>query len=201
MDTSSHESLPHSAGDKPAKRKVPRSLFVIIIICLAGLYGYAAYGDKPAPEKTVQNFYQAYFNRDFDTVAQNLSVFWSVRLLPEYASKTPAELIQDRTQIEAEVSKVISEIEKENTLPEDISVDVMKEYTKIGQNSALVVYSFKQKGEVTSMEAALLILEKGQFRIFNMSPVNQSTLEQVKGLDINVLDESFAALLAAPQAE
>jgi hypothetical protein len=180
--------------DKSAKRRVPRAIFVIILLSFAALYWYSAYGATP-PEKTVKNFYKAYFNSDYNTVAKNLSVFWSVRFLPEYASMSPEELLENRTKIEGEIANIIAEIEKENTIPEGISIDIMKEYTKIGKQSAIVVYGFKESGTVTSMETAILIMEKGQFRIFNMSPVDNTVLEQIKALDINILDENFAELL------
>lgn len=196
MDKASHESAPRSPGDINAKRRVPRALFAIILICLAALYWFAAYGDTPAPEKTVKNFYKGYFNRDFDTVAQNLSVFWSVRFLSDdYASMTPAQLLENRPQIEKEISAVIADLEKDNQIPAGVTIKVMKEYTKIGKESAIVVYSFLENGKDTSMEAAILILEKGQFRIFNMSPVDDTVLDQIKSLDINILDQNFADLL------
>ena len=196
MDKSSHETTPRSDVDQNAKRRVPRALFAIILICFAGLYWFAAYGDTPAPEKTVKNFYQAYFNRDFNTVAQNLSVFWSVRLLSEnYATMTPAELLANRAAIEKEVAAAIADIEKDNQIPAGVTISVMKDYTKVGKESAIVVYSFMEGGKATSMEAAILIMEKGQFRIFNMSPVDASVLDQIKSLDVNILDQNFADLL------
>lgn len=201
MVNTSPENTPQTVSDKSTKLKVPRSLFVIIILSFATLYWYSAYGAVAPPEKTVKTFYKAYFNGDYDTVAKNLSVFWSVRFLPEYASASPEELLANRTKIEGEMSKIIAEIEKENTVPEGITIDIMKQYTKIGKESAIVVYGFNEKGKVTSMETAILILEKGQFRIFNMSPVDTTVLEQIKALDINILDENFAELLVTPKAE
>ena len=150
----------------------------------------------PHRKRPVKNFYQAYFNRDFNTVAQNLSVFWSVRLLSDdYASMTPAELLANRAKIEKEVAVAIADIEKDNQIPAGVTISVMKDYTKVGKESAIVVYSFMEGGKVTSMEAAILILEKDQFRIFNMSPVDASVLDQIKSLDINILDQNFADLL------
>ena len=195
MDKSSHESVHQPVVDTLLKPRVPRFIFVVIIAIFAAMYWYAAYGDTPAPEKTVKTFYQAYFDRDFDTVAKNLSVFWSVRFLPDYASMSPEQLLENRTKIEADISKVIADIEKENSVPKGVSIEVMKEYTKMGKNSAIVVYSFKENGKDTGMETALLIKEKGQLRIFNMSPIDPETLEQIKAVDINVLDENFDSLL------
>jgi hypothetical protein len=163
---------------------------------LAALYGWAAFGDTPAPVKTVQNFYTAYFKGDYKTVSQNLSVFWSVRLLPDYASMSPVDLLNNRSKIEVAVAQVITDNEKDNQLPTGVSIEIMKDYTKIGQESAIVVYQFKEQGAVTGMEAAILILEDGQFRIFNMSTVDSSVLDQIKSLDMSVLDQNFADLMS-----
>lgn len=202
MDKSSHENTPRSAVDLNAARRVPRSIFAIILILSAGLYWFAAYGDTPAPVKTVKNFYQGYFDRDFDTVAQNLSVFWSVRFLSdEYASMTPAELLENRTKIEKEISAVIADSEKENPVPSGVNVKIMKDYTQVGQKSAIVVYSFIENGKDVGMEASILILEKSKFRIFNMSPIDDTSLDQIKSLDMSIIDNNFAELLDNPHAE
>ncbi len=201
MDNS-HASTHQPEADQNVKRRVPRSIFGIILVCFAALYWYAAYGDTPAPEKTVKNFYQAYFNRNFDVVAQNLSVFWSVRFLPDdYANMAPAELIENRPQIEKQIAAVIADIEKDTEIPQGVTVNIMKDYTKIGKESAVVVYSFMENGKETGMEAAILIMEKGQFRIFNMSPIDETILGQVKDLDINQIDENFSELLNSPASE
>ena len=194
MDNSAHENI-HPVAEPQLRSGVPRFLFVAIIAILGAMYWYAAYGETPAPEKTVDNFYQAYFDRDFNTVAKNLSVFWSVRFLPEYANLTPAEILENRAKIEADISKVIADIEAENTVPQGVSIEIMKDYTKIGKNSAIVVYKFIEDGQDTGMETALLIKEQEHLRIFNMSPIDVETLEQIKAVDINVLDENFASLL------
>ncbi len=194
MTASSPESQVRSANDEVTSR-VPRSLLVIIIILLAALYSYAAFIDKPAPEKTVEEFYQAYLTQDFDTVAQNLSVFWSVRLLPEYANQSPTELIEARSEIEPKISAILLAIEEGNTTPGSISVQVLPEYTQTGENSAIVAYSFIENGQVIGLETAILIKERGQFRIFTMSPINETVLDQIKDMDVNTLDESFATLL------
>ncbi len=200
MDKSSHEIVSKPIGDNYLKPRVPRSLFVIIILAFSALYWYSAYGTTP-PEKTVKTFYQAYFTKDYDTVANNLSVFWAVRFLPEYASMSPVELLDNRTKIVGEIANAISESEQDNEIPTSVSINIKKPYTNIGKNSAIVVYGFNENGKETSMEAAILIMEKGQFRIFNMSPVDESTLEQIKTLDINILDENFAELLKSTTAE
>ncbi len=200
MDNAAHENI-NPIVEPQLRSGVPRFLFVAIIAILGAMYWYAAYGETPAPEKTVNNFYQAYFERDFDTVARNLSVFWSARFLPEYAIMTPAELLANRAKIEAEISTVIADIEAENTVPEGVSIEIMPDYTKIGKNSAIVVYKFIENGQDSGMETALLIKENEQMRIFNMSPIDVETLEQIKAVEINVLDENFAALLTTEEVK
>ncbi|MDD4801442.1 MAG: hypothetical protein PHF24_00675 [Syntrophomonas sp.] len=201
MDNASHETDPRLLEDKPFRPGVPRFIFVVIIALLASMYWYAAYVDTSPPEKTVNNFYQAYFERDFDTVAKNLSVFWSVRFLPDYAGMSPAQLLEQRAQIESDISKIIADIEKENTIPKGVSIEILEDYTKIGELSAIVVYMFKENGKDNGMETALLIKENGQLRIFNMSPIDSQTLTQIKAVDINILDENFDSLLHDSSAQ
>lgn len=162
------------------------------------MYYYAAYVDVSNPEQVVENFYTAYFDRDYDTVAENLSVFWSMQLLPQYTALSPAELLSSRDKIIKEVSQVITEQEKENPLDGNYSVEIHSEYTRQGTNSALVVYSIKQDGKEVSMEMAILINEAGQFRIFSMNPVNTAALEMITEEDLQALEESFTDLLATP---
>ncbi len=177
----------------------PRFLWVVIILLLAGMYSYAAYYDPARPDNTVKKFYQAYYNKDYNTVASNLSVFWAVRLLPQYAAMSPAELLENRPKIEADISKVIANIEGNNPSPKNIKIEVLRPYTKIGLNSAIVVYQFKEKDKVQGMEAAILINEKGRFRIFTMTPVDTQGLEQVKAVNIKELDANLQQLLEAKE--
>ena len=202
MSKSSHEETHHAEQGQPVKTRVPRSLFVLILLLLAGMYWYAAYGDTPPPEKTVQTFYQAYFAGDYETVADNLSVFWSVRFLPQYADLSPSELLAQRTQVVSDITGVISDIESQNAPPQGVKINIKKPYTKVGKTSAVVVYEFVEQGQPTSMEAAILIMEKGKYRIFNLSTVDESVLSDIKNLDMNVLDQNFDELLSSqPSAE
>lgn len=180
--------------DSATKQGVPKSLFVFIIVILAGMFYYAAYVDKSAPENVVQNFYQAYFDRDFEAVGSNLSVFWAAQLMPQYSTSTPAQLLKERDKIEKDIVQTISAMEKDNKLPENLSIEIMKDYTKLGKNSAIVAYTFKQNGKPAGMEVAVLIKEEGQFRIFNLSPINEQNLQQIKTYNINTLDKNFAQL-------
>lgn len=176
--------------------KVPVFIWVVIVVLLAALYGYAAYWDPNRPEKTVQNFYQAYFAGDYETVSSNLSVFWAVRLLPQYADMDSAELLAKRAEIEKELFQVISEVESMYTAPPDIKIEIMKPYTKEGTYSAVVVYKFTEKSKDAGMEAAILIKEQGKFRIFTMTQVDEKSLSQIKAVNINELDANFQELLS-----
>ncbi len=176
-------------------RGVPKFLFVIILALLAIMYIYAAFFDIAKPENTVNDFYTAYFNQDYDTVAENLSVFWSVRFLPQYSSLQPSELIENRSDIERETSKVIAQIEENNELPANLSIEVLKNYTRVGENSALVVYNFNQDGKTIGIEAAILIEENDRLRIFNMAPISEEDLEEMQDYDITLIDQSFQNLI------
>lgn len=176
---------------------VPKFIYVIIIVILAAMYYYAAFVDVSDPEQVVEDFYTAYFQRDFETVAENLSVFWSVQLLPQYTSLAPAELLNKRDEITADVSQVIAEQEENNPLADNLSVEVLSEYTRQGDNSALVVYSIRENGTEISLEMAILIKEADSYRIFSMTPVNQEVLGMITSDDFNALEESFTELLQA----
>lgn len=178
---------------------VPKVLYVLIIVILAAMYYYAAYMDVSKPEKIVQDFYDAYFERDFDKVAENLSVFWSVQFLPQYSGKTPAELLNHRDRITQEISSVIADIEKGNELPDNMSIQVHPEYTRTRAHSALVGYSVHQDAQTAGMEMAILIKEAGRYRIYTMTPISAQMLENIPEEDVDQLDESFAALTGASE--
>ncbi|HPF20411.1 MAG TPA: hypothetical protein PLC88_03650 [Syntrophomonas sp.] len=176
------------------RAKVPVFIWFVIVVLLAALYGYAAYWDPNRPEKTVQNFYQAYFTGDYKTVSSNLSVFWAVRLLPQYADMDSVELLTKRAEIEENLFQVISEVESMYDAPRDISIQILKPYTKEGTYSAVVVYKFMEKSKEAGMEAAILIKEQGKFRIFTMTPVDEQSLSQIKAVNISELDANFLEL-------
>ncbi|MGI5921273.1 MAG: hypothetical protein ACOX6I_06010 [Syntrophomonadaceae bacterium] len=186
--------------ERPAQQRVPRSLFVLIVVILAGMFYYAAVIDKSAPEKVVQDFYQAYFERDFETVASNLSVFWAAQLMPQYSLMSPDQLLENRDEIEATIGNTIRSMEENNTIPDNLSTEIMKDYTKLGENSAIVVYKFMEGDKAAGMEAAILIKEKGQLRIFSLTPISEQNLEQIKTLNIKTLDDNFGKLVT-PQSD
>ena len=179
----------------PAKTGVPKVLPVLIVAILAGMYYYAAYVDISSPDKTVDHFYQAYFAKDYESVAQDLSVFWSVNYLPQYVNMSPSELLQNRAEIEKETAAMLQNLEGDQPLEEDISIEVLKEYTKTGEYSALVVYQVMQQEQPIQKEVAFLIREAGDYKIINLSPIRESDLEIVKSYDLDQLDDSFKQLL------
>lgn len=179
------------------KAGVPKFIFIIIPVILVAMYYYAAFMDFDPAEKTVENFYQAYFSQDYDTVAENLSVFWSLQLLPQYKSMTPQELLDNREQIEKDTSAIIAQIESQNGLSaeENIQVVPIPDYTQRAENSALVVYSIVEDAQTTGMEMAILIKEKGQLRIYSITPVNEQVLDAISEEDLHKMDDNFKSLL------
>lgn len=175
--------------------RVPRSIFVVIIAAFVAMYAYAAFFDIPEPETTVTDFYQAYFDKDFATASTHLSVFWAAQILPEYNSLPPVELLKSRSKIEKNLTKLITTMEENNEMPANIKINIMSEYTREGENSAIVVYGFEGDPSNSGMEAAVLIRENGKLRIFNLSPINPALIEQIKAIDVSVLDENFGKLL------
>lgn len=181
--------------DKPIKRGVPKSILVIIIVILAAMYYYAAYEDYSNPEVAVKSFYTAYFHNDYQTVAENLSVFWGVQFMPQYMLMSPDQLIENRPAIEKNMTEFISRVETENKVPTDMTIKILPRYTQRAENTALVAYEFKQKDKSVGMEMALLLKEKNRMHILKMMPVTEEQLQQLNGNDITVLEESFKDML------
>jgi hypothetical protein len=177
------------------KGGVPKWIFLVIIIIISVMFLYASYWDRPVAEETVDEFYHAYFDKDFETMAQNLSVFWSANFLPQYAYMDKDELLASRPEIEKATVEMFTSIEGEEPMPSNIDVKILKEYTKQGENSALVVYEIVEGKTVAGTEAALLIQEESGYKIFTMASVDRATLQQLKDVDISILDENFGHLL------
>ncbi len=181
--------------EKTAVQGVPKSIYVIIVAILAAMFSYAIFIDTPAPEKTVKEFYQAYFNKDYDTVAEHLSVFWAVQFLPQYHNHSPEQLIEKRADIEKDIAQVIKEIEGDTTYPENLNIKVNSALTKQLEHSAIVGYTFEENGQTSGMEVAILINEKGAFRIYSMSPAHPEDLETITEENMQILDDNFKRLL------
>lgn len=174
---------------------VPKSIFIIIVAILASMFYYAAFIDKSGAEKTVEDFYQAYFNRDYDTVAEHLSVFWAVQFLPQYQNLSPGQLLENRATIEKEIAQIIKEIEEDTKYPENLRIEVNSSLTKQRDNSALVGYTFQENGETSGMEVAILINESGAYRIYSMSPANPTDIQGITDENMDNLDANFKSLL------
>lgn len=179
--------------DKPVTRGVPKIILVIIPVILAAMYYYAAFIDTSAPENTVQEYYQASFENDFNTVAGDLSVLLAARL-PQYANLSPQELLAKRADVEADMATLISNNGSKSAAPQNITVEIMKDYTKMGKNAAMVAYAFKRDDKEQSLGVALLIKEQGKFRIYDLSPINKESLPQIKDFNINRLDAQVTNL-------
>ncbi len=175
--------------------RVPQSLLALVVIILGAMYYYAAYVDIPTPEDTVIEFYEAYFNQDYSLAAENISVFWAAQLLPEYADQEPAELLADRSTLEAEAAQFFTMVEQQNPTPPDVSIAVNPAYTRNGEYSALVVYELTQGSEPISMEIAMLIKETDRFYIINIYPLQEANLKDVQEFDMDALDTDFKAIL------
>lgn len=175
--------------------RVPRFLWVVIVVLLASMYSYAAFFDQKGPEKIVENFFQAYYTKDYDTMASNASVFWAVQFLPQYMTMSPADLLANRDKIEKELSKAFKDAEKSNPIPKDVSVKIRKDYTKEGNYAAVVVYDLLKSSKIQGTGAAVLIKEKDQFLILSISPLDEQSLSQVKELKIEEMDASVKEVL------
>lgn len=180
---------------KSVKSGVPKSLFVLIIVILASMFYYAAYRDYSNPEVVAKSFYSAYFKSDYDTMAQNLSVFWGVQFMPQYMLMSPQELLENRPAIEASMADFITQMESENKAPANMSIKILPKYTQRADNTALVVYEFREKNKSVGMEMALLLKEHNRMRILQMMPTNQEQLGQLTGNDIAAMEESFKEML------
>jgi hypothetical protein len=181
---------------KPIKSGVPKSLFVLIIVILASMFYYAAYRDYSNPEVAVKNFYQAYFSGEYETMAQNLSVFWGVQFMPQYMLASPQELLENRPAIEESMTEFITRMELENKVPANMSIKMLPKYTQRADNTALVAYEFREKNNSVGMEMALLVKENNRMRIFQMMPVaDQEQLDQLAETDIATIEENFKEML------
>ena len=175
--------------------RIPSSLFVLVLIILGAMFYYAAYVDKPTPEETLSEFYEAYFTQDYALAAENVSVFWAAQLLPEYADMKPAELLANRATLEKEVSHFFSLVEQQNPTPPDVSIQVDPGYSRIGEYGALVVYELTQNNEPISMEIAMLIKETDRFYIINIYPLHPDNFKDIQEFDMEALDSDFRQIL------
>lgn len=180
---------------KQDNNHVPKSIIAIALIIFLSMFVYAQYFDYSPAEKTLSEFYESYFNKDYETVANHLSVFWATRVLPQYSVLPPEELLASRDAIEKDVAELVQTIEQDVAIPGDIKLNILREYTKTGEYSALIVYELVDKENTPVKEVAVLIFEAGKFRIFDLSPIDDKGLNEIIALDLNVLDDNFHVLL------
>lgn len=181
--------------DKPVKKEVPKSLFVLIIVILASMFYYAAYKDPSNPEVIVRNFYNAYFQNDYETVAQNLSVFWGAQFMPQYMLMSPEELIEKRPIIEKNMTKLISQIESQNKIPDDMNVKILSKYTQRQKNTGLVVYELREKNKPINLEMALLLKENNRMYLLQWWSIDREQLQQLNKNDLVAIEAYYSELL------
>jgi len=159
------------------------------------MYYYAAYRDFSNPEVVIKDFYNAYFQRDYEKVADNLSVFWGVQFMPQYMFMNPNELIANRPEIEKNMAEFISRVEADNDIPEGLSINVLPQYTKRENNTALVAYEFIENNKPIGTEMALLLKENNRMHILKMIPVEKEQLQQLRDEDLAATEESYKEML------
>ncbi len=175
--------------------RIPSSLLAMVLIILGAMYYYAAYVDMPTPEDTVTEFYEAYFKQDYPLAAQNMSVFWTAQLQPEYANMKGGELLANRAILESKAAQFFSIVEKQNPTPPDVAIKVDPAYSRVGEYSALVVYELTQGSEPVSMEMAMLIKEMDRFYIINIYPLPKDNIKDIQEFDMETLDSQFKDIL------
>ncbi len=182
----------HPQAHKPG---VPKLLPVLIVAILAGMYYFAGYVDISTPERTVQSFYKAYFDKDYETVADHLSVFWAANILPQYQNLSPAELLEKRDAIVTETGTALRNMEENQPPQPGLSIEVLKEYSKTGEYSALIIYQVMEQEQPIQKEVAFLIKEAAGYKIISFSPIEDSDLESINEYNLDQLDASFKILL------
>lgn len=177
--------------DYTTPRGVPKALYILIVLLLAGLYYFAAYVDVSSPEKTVKTFYESYFAKDYEAATGEFSVFWLAQVLQEEGGLSTEELIAMRAEMEKEVATLISDYESTQPPEQKFTVKVLDNYTKTGEYGGLVVYQIYENDAPVQMEVAILIKEDKEFKIIQFSPIDTSELEMVQAFDMKELDASL----------
>ena len=187
-----------STNAPAAPVKTPVSLFVLIILILGATYYYAAFVDTSSsngPEATVNSFYRAYFEHDYDTVSSETSVFWAIQYLPQYQNLDPAQVMAERSEIIQDFAEVLYSLGASQPVQGDISIQILPHYTRILSHSALIAYDFIQDGNPAGMEAALLIKEDGGFKIYSVNPTSEEVMLSVTDDDMELINNNCKALL------
>jgi hypothetical protein len=196
---SEHENQEHLSGEGTFKASFPKSFIVIIALILAGMLGFYYKADYiNNPELIIEKYFSTQSTSDFTTEAQYLSVFVMAMQLPQYATLSGHELIQQRPLIEADYIK----FSEDNSFPPadnmDIKISPFRQYTLTGKNSALVVFNALFENQDANM-AASLIREPDGFKIINIIQVdlNDEVIQQsIKNFSIDETDEEYGAYMA-----
>jgi len=183
------------ATEKKVSYGVPAVLYFLMIAILAGMYYFAAFVMYANPEKVVNAYYDAYFAGDFKTVSEHTSVFLAAQALPQYGNLSPATLVAERREIEKDIA-LIMEQNADTANYEGLSIEVMPEYTRKGESTAIVVYKVLKDGKELGMEAAILDKEAKRLRLFQTTPVAKEGLAEIKKLDMKEMDKNLATMLA-----
>lgn len=186
--------------EKTAPAGVPRWIFIVIILILAAMYYYAAYVIPMDAEQTVDDFYTAIFAQDYQTAADKLSVLSFAPMLPQFGS-SPQEMIDNRAAVEESMVALLEAGGQGQAPPADMSFEIMSEYTKQGENVAVVICRLLQEGESVGLQRAILINEKGHMRILGMAPMFEGDLPLVEKTRIEELDKEFNQLFGPPRLE
>ncbi|MGE5390116.1 MAG: hypothetical protein ACM3PE_03540 [Deltaproteobacteria bacterium] len=183
------------AIEKKVSYGIPALLYFLVIAILAGMYYYASFVMYANPEKVVTTYYDAYFSGDFKTVSEHTSVFLAAQALPQYASLSPATLVAERSKIEEDIA-LIMEQGADPAQFEGLSIEVMPQYTRKGESTAVVVYKIFKDGKELGMEAAILDKESSRLRLFQTTPISKEGLQGIKKLDMKEMDKNLASMLA-----
>lgn len=169
---------------------VPRWNVALIVMLLAGMFGYATYFDTSTPEKTVEKFYQCFDAGDYDRAVEYMSVNWAYSILfPKFNNTPPAELIKKRTDVRREMAKALAEnVPAGDT--EKVQVSALPKLTRLGDKTALVVYDYRiPKSKFTGKQVALLVKETGRWRLFEVSDVTGYELGFISQIDMKQMDQ------------
>ncbi|NLW92037.1 MAG: hypothetical protein GXY34_10640 [Syntrophomonadaceae bacterium] len=183
------------ATEKKVSYGVPAVLYFLMIAILAGMYYFAAFVMYANPEKVVNAYYDAYFAGDFKTVSEHTSVFLAAQALPQYGNLSPATLVAERREIEKDIA-LIMEQNADTANYEGLSIEVMPEYTRKGESTAIVVYKVLKDGKELGMEAAIMDKETKRLRLFQTTPIVKESLAEIKQLDMKEMDKNLATMLA-----
>jgi len=183
--------------DTAKKAGVPIVLPILAVIAFAAMFCLATFypniGKTGGPEKTVENFYLAYAGSDYEGMAENLSVFWSLQFLPQYGVNKPSELIEKRPEIVKDTAEILSSTTTD--IDTELKVKVLPEYTQEWNNTAMVVYAGLKDEEEMGREVALLVKEKEDFYIYIWMPIyDEESIETLKS-EFSEFDTYYSEIL------